>query len=217
MLPPQPGASPAANSKSSPEFSEFLRIQPPDSDSIEGMNKFLSLPILPVSLAILGVAVLVAWLKAGSPDVIELRGPWLDRPEGDSVAQLEPTPEPGKPTASGVQPADLPGDWPWFRGPNLDAICDDQVPLAHKWPAQGPEIAWTIELGPGHAGAAVSHGCIYLLDYDPVTESDVMRCLSLADGSEIWHNAYPIVEHIQLVCWNVACEWSPQTNNPELL
>ena len=156
------------------------------------MNKFLSLPILPASLAVMGVVVLVPWLKTGSPGDMELRTPWLDRSEGDSVARLEPTPEPGEPIASGAQPADLPGEWPWFRGPNLDGICDDGVPLARQWPAEGPEIAWTIELGPGHAGAAVSGGCVYVLDYDPVTKSDVMRCLSLADGSEIWRNGYPI-------------------------
>ncbi len=162
------------------------------SDSIEYMNKFLSLPILPASLAIVGVVVLVPWLKTDPPEDMELRRPWQDRSEGDAVAQLEPTPEPGEPIASGVQPADLPGEWPWFRGPNLDGICDDGVPLARKWPATGPEIAWTVEVGLGHAGAVVSKGCVYLLDYDSTTNSDVMRCLSLLDGSEIWRNAYPI-------------------------
>ena len=162
------------------------------SGSIEGMNRFLSLPILPASLAVAGVVVLVPWLKTGSPGSMELRGPWLDRPEGDSVVQVEATPEPGQPIASGVKPADLPGEWPWFRGPHFNGICSDGVPLAREWPAEGPEIAWVIELGPGHAGAAVSNGCVYVLDYDPLTGADVMRCLSLADGSEIWHNGYPI-------------------------
>jgi len=156
------------------------------------MNRFLSLPILPASLAAVGVVLLVPWLKTGSPGDIQPRVPWLDRSEGDSVARIEATPEPGEPIASGARPADLPGEWPWFRGPNLDGICDDGVPLARQWPAPGPEIAWMIELGPGHAGAAVSKGCVYVLDYDPATASDVMRCLSLADGSEIWRNGYPI-------------------------
>ena len=162
------------------------------SIALKYMNRFLSLPILPASLAVVGVVLLVSWLKTGPPGDMELRGPWLDRSEGDSVAQLEPTPEPGEPIASGVKPADLPGEWPWFRGPHLNGICDDGVPLARQWPAEGPEIAWTIELGPGHAGAAVSGGCVYVLDYDPDTLSDVMRCFSLADGSEIWRNGYPI-------------------------
>ena len=32
----------------------------------------------------------------------------------------------------------------------------------------------------------------WLFALDPATGADVMRCLSLADGSEIWRNGYPI-------------------------
>jgi len=42
----------------------------------------------------------------------------------------------------------------------------------------------------GHAGAAVRGGRVYLLDFDEGSESDVLRCLSLADGREIWRRWY---------------------------
>ena len=43
-------------------------------------------------------------------------------------------------------------------------------------------MLWSIELGEGHAGAAVRDGRVYVLDYDRQAEADVLRCLSLADG-----------------------------------
>jgi outer membrane protein assembly factor BamB len=51
-------------------------------------------------------------------------------------------------------------------------------------------VLWAVDLGEGHAGAAVLGGRVYLLDYDERTESDLLRCLSLADGREIWRRWY---------------------------
>jgi outer membrane protein assembly factor BamB len=51
---------------------------------------------------------------------------------------------------------------------------------------------WKIEVGEGHAGAAVSNGRVYLLDYDRQKQADALRCLSLADGREIWRYSYPV-------------------------
>ena len=59
--------------------------------------------------------------------------------------------------------------------------------------AEGPPVLWSIEVAEGYAGAAISRGCVYLLDYDKQTESDTLRCLSLDDGREIWRNGYPVV------------------------
>jgi outer membrane protein assembly factor BamB len=74
------------------------------------------------------------------------------------------------------------GSWPRFRGAAFDNASRETVPLAESWPAGGPPGLWSVELGEGHAGAAVSDGRVYLLDYDEGSESDVLRCLSLADG-----------------------------------
>ena len=35
-------------------------------------------------------------------------------------------------------------------------------------------------------------GRAYVLDYDQTARRDVLRCLSLADGQEIWNRSYPI-------------------------
>ena len=51
---------------------------------------------------------------------------------------------------------------------------------------------WQTELGEGHAGAAVRDGRVFVLDYDRAASADVLRCLSLADGRDIWRFAYPV-------------------------
>ena len=86
--------------------------------------------------------------------------------------------------------SDLPGNWPRFRGVDFDNISKADVKLADSWPESGPDILWSVELGEGHAAAAVFHGCVYLLDYDETKRADALRCFSLADGSEIWRRSY---------------------------
>jgi outer membrane protein assembly factor BamB len=47
-------------------------------------------------------------------------------------------------------------------------------------------------VGEGYAGAAVLKGRVYLMDYDRDRKQDTLRCLSLADGKEIWRFGYPL-------------------------
>ena len=82
------------------------------------------------------------------------------------------------------------GSWPRFRGAAFDNVSREPVPLAEGWGAGGPPVLWDVELGEGHAGAAVYAGRVYLLDYDEERESDLLRCLSLEDGREIWRRWY---------------------------
>ncbi len=65
--------------------------------------------------------------------------------------------------------------------------------LARTWSANGPRELWAIDVGEGYAGAAVRNGRVYLLDYDRDHKQSALRCLSIADGSEIWRFAYPLV------------------------
>ena len=46
-------------------------------------------------------------------------------------------------------------------------------------------------MGEGYAGAAILDGRVYVMDYDREHKQDALRCLSLADGREIWRYAYP--------------------------
>jgi outer membrane protein assembly factor BamB len=90
------------------------------------------------------------------------------------------------------RPADLPGAWPGFRGVHSDNVSRDYVPLTRQWPAEGPKVIWSRDVGEGFAGAALRDGRVYLMDYDREKQADAIRCFSLADGTEIWRHSYPV-------------------------
>lgn len=80
------------------------------------------------------------------------------------------------------------GDWSQYLGPHRDAASDEKG-LLRSWPAEGPKVLWTLDLGPGYGGAAISRGKVYLLDR--VTgKQDVLRCIDLNSGKELWSFAY---------------------------
>jgi outer membrane protein assembly factor BamB len=95
-------------------------------------------------------------------------------------------------TTSGGTAADLPGAWPCFRGANRDAVSTEDTPLAETWSGGEPKTLWSVDVGEGYAGAAVLGGRVYLMDYDQEAKADALRCLSLADGREIWKFSYPL-------------------------
>lgn len=90
-------------------------------------------------------------------------------------------------------PADLPGAWNQFRGPNRDNIVGDGPKLADSWVSEGPPVLWRVELGEGHAAPVVLDGRVYVLDYDEKAKADAIRCFSLADGREVWRRSYSVV------------------------
>lgn len=108
-------------------------------------------------------------------------------PETGVAADLKGTLE----TFDGV-PSNLPGEWPRFRGKDCDNIVKDVPALASSWPKDGPKILWQVDLGEGHAAAAVFQGRVFVLDYDEQKKADAARCFSLADGKEIWRRSYAV-------------------------
>jgi len=75
-------------------------------------------------------------------------------------------------------------DWPQYLGPDRNAVSEEKG-LMRSWPEAGPEVLWTIPLGEGFGGAAVSEGKVYV--YDRVDDKDsVLRCIDLATGKEEW-------------------------------
>ncbi|MBN1412623.1 MAG: PQQ-binding-like beta-propeller repeat protein [Spirochaetales bacterium] len=82
------------------------------------------------------------------------------------------------------------GSWPAFRGKNRDNIDKVNTGLADEWPESGPRVLWSIDLGEGHAGAAIHSGRVYILDYDEARRSDALRCFSFSTGKELWRRWY---------------------------
>jgi outer membrane protein assembly factor BamB len=48
-------------------------------------------------------------------------------------------------------------DWPGYQGPRRDGTSTEKG-LLRSWPKEGPKVLWTVPLGRGFAGPAVSRG-----------------------------------------------------------
>ncbi len=158
----------------------------------KSMRESAAAKIIPVGLAVVGAILLYLWLSADAGSELTHRLPGTDgTPEKVSDANEPVKIAGGLTTFDGVA-ADLPGQWPQFRGPNFDAISTQEITLARTWPATGPKVLWSVDVGPGYAGVAVLAGRVYMIDYDVESQADVVRCLSLQDGRDIWRYSYPV-------------------------
>jgi outer membrane protein assembly factor BamB len=134
---------------------------------------------------------------------------WISVPASHDIGRRDPKVHPGLDTAEGGSSAvlvDIEGSfrsgegtpslikssWPAFRGERFDNINRENVPLADKWGKNGPPVIWSLAVGDGHAAPAVHNGRLYILDHDEKIHADVLRCLSLDDGKEIWRRWYDV-------------------------
>jgi outer membrane protein assembly factor BamB len=147
---------------------------------------------LPLLAAVCAAAALVFWWAQPDKKTLSERLPGADQPPGaEGAAAVNPILA-GKLIPGQAQPGNLPGFWPQFRGPNRDGISPETTPLARAWDPAGPRQLWAVDCGDGYAGAAVQSGRVYLMDYDKDKKQNALRCLSLADGGEIWRYAYTL-------------------------
>lgn len=142
--------------------------------------------------AVVLVTLVASW-RAAAPVAIAPRLPGQDNAPANASADHHPPPVAGEPVLGQGTPSDIKGSWPGFRGPRRDGICDDGTPLARQWPSDGPPELWRIAMTEGYAGAVISDGRVFVLDYDEQAHQDTLRCLSLDDGQEIWRNSYPVM------------------------
>lgn len=150
------------------------------------------LPImLPVLAAVFGATVVSAWLFAPPAEDVELRLPGQEeRLSSEETTQDMVNPNTGTLIPGSGKASDITGSWPQFRGADCTNIVHDSGPLARAWPEEGPEVLWSVEVGEGHAGAAIRNGRVYLIDYDREKQEDAIRCLSFDDAGEIWRYTY---------------------------
>jgi outer membrane protein assembly factor BamB len=83
------------------------------------------------------------------------------------------------------------GDWPQFRGPDRTDISSEGG-LLRNWPAGGPKVLWKTPVCEGYAGAAIKDGRVYVIDYNNEKKENLIRCLSLADGKDLWQWSYSV-------------------------
>lgn len=159
------------------------------------MNRGLAIisKCLPSALACLALGLLVYVLGTTLPQGwITRRSPLMSSENAEDTGGPSPLAK-ATLTHSGATAIMLPGSWPGFRGPSRDAVSPESYPLTDSWPAGDPQPLWSVDVGDGYAGAAVLNGRVYLMDYDRPSQSDALRCFSLADGRELWKFSYPLV------------------------
>lgn len=83
--------------------------------------------------------------------------------------------------------------WPRFRGEHSDNIYRSDIGLIDNFSDAFPGALWSVELGEGHAGAAIYEGMVYLLDYDEDIRADMLRVFCLESGEEIWRRWYNVL------------------------
>ncbi len=152
-------------------------------------KKILNITIIVVS--VVGIMMIIWWLTKDPTAKFSKSLPGLDkRGVGDTVSENV---EIGKIFESNTLVYnELPGTWPRFRGVDFDNISKSPVRLKEKFGSKGPDIRWTLSLGEGHSGAAIYKGLVYVLDYNEKDKADLLRCLILKDGKELWRRGYHV-------------------------
>ncbi len=152
-------------------------------------KKILNIAIYLIS----SVALLTAiwWLMRDPTSKFSESLPGLDkRGVGDTLSENVEIGKIFETTSSAYQ--EMSETWSHFRGNDYDNISKSPIRLKEKFGPAGPDIRWTIQLGEGHSGAAIYKGLVYVLDYSEKDKADLLRCLSLSEGKELWKRGYHV-------------------------
>ncbi len=80
------------------------------------------------------------------------------------------------------------GDWPQWHGPDANNI-SPETGINKNWNANPPRELWRVSLHDnGYAGPSVADGKVFIIDH--VGAEDIVRAISLADGSDVWQYRY---------------------------
>ena len=80
-------------------------------------------------------------------------------------------------------------NWNQYLGPDRNAKISGSE-ILRSWSDKGPKELWSFPLGEGYGGAAIFGDEVFVLDRIK-GESDVMRCVDLNTGEELWNYSYP--------------------------
>ena len=156
--------------------------------------------LAPGAIAVAAAAALATWLLTAGAIPTASRTPGRDRahivsdgPDGlHPYGPTGPLPIVHELIQGAGSPTDPTGSWSAFRGDQRDGMSHEPVRLSRQWGASGPARLWDIDVGEGYAGATIRNGRIYLLDYDREAQADALRCISPADGRDIWRYQYSV-------------------------
>lgn len=78
-------------------------------------------------------------------------------------------------------------DWYRWRGPGMNGISGESGWSA-DWGDAGPKVAWTVSVGTGFSSIVTSDQLAFTIGHRD--DQDIIVCLSVADGREVWRHAY---------------------------
>jgi len=147
--------------------------------------------VILIAVAI-GVITITFWLFYNPVNDFTLSLPGMDnRP--DSISENSENVNIGEDfTLFNDVSSGLTGKWTRFRGADFDNINKENIRLIDKFPREGPEILWKMDLGEGHAAPAIYNGKVYILDYLEKEKADALRCMSLETGEELWQRKHDV-------------------------
>jgi len=87
-----------------------------------------------------------------------------------------------------LQSCTQPANWEQYLGPDRNATISGSE-ILREWPENGPKELWSFPLGEGYGGAAIFGEEVFILDRIK-GESDIMRCIDLNTGEELWNYSY---------------------------
>ena len=158
------------------------------------MNKN-KLTFITVALIVFYLLVLVGWHLYDPTTNFTQAVPGADhRPEGHARKADEVLIGEFFMKEEGTVPSnELKGEWPCFRGASHDNKVErKKYKVDSEKATLSLNCMWTIETGEGHASPVISEGKVYVLDYDEKTSSDVLRCLDLPTGKQLWRRWYRV-------------------------
>src|SRR3954451_18237054 len=74
-------------------------------------------------------------------------------------------------------------DWPQLLGPTRDAVYNGPA-LMEEWPAEGPPVIWSKDLGEGYSTPIVGEGRLVVCHR--IGTNLVVECLDPKTGKEFW-------------------------------
>ncbi len=89
------------------------------------------------------------------------------------------------------------GDWPQFRGPNLDSATAEKI--SAKWPEQGPHQLWKVPMSGGFGSITVSKGkalTLTLRELDGVTY-EICQAFDAKSGKELWTAQLSVANYLE--------------------
>lgn len=97
---------------------------------------------------------------------------------------------------AGTASAQVPDDWPQWRGPNRDGVWHE-TGIVDALPDRIP-VKWRTPIGAGYSGPTVADGRVYVMDrLDDPDELERVHCLDWKTGKIQWTHTYDSLYRVQ--------------------